>query len=81
MSSRGISRNGISSKAILLLLARSANAIMITMETALSRLPIKNVLGNRSRKPTIKVKVPRKGAKLLLIPNEASMFVDSGAAL
>ena len=71
-------KNGISINAILKFPAFRANAIIKTMEMALSIFPIKNVLGMSNSTPIAKARNAKNGMSGSLIPKPAIIFNDSG---
>jgi len=78
INSSGINKNGISIEAILIFPARNAIAIINTTDKALSRLPIKNVLGISSSMPTNIAEIPKTGIVHSAKPNWDIIFNDCG---
>jgi len=74
-------KNGISINAILKFPAFSANAIIKTMEIALSIFPMKNVLGMSNSTPIAKAKKAKNGMSGSLIPKPSIICNDSGLFL
>lgn len=78
ISSKGINKNGISIRAILMFPACKANAMMTRIIAALSRFPTKKVCGNKSRIQINKETNPIGKINELPIPISESILVSSG---